>query len=119
MKQVVKRVILGKEDVERLLRDGPGLCCPPEVLAYCPLFFDSEASSTSTLVEIVAEDRPGLFYDLARTFYAAGCSIEVVLIDTEAHKAIDVFYVTHNQAKLPPSLQAELQQALLGVCQAQ
>src|ERR1035437_9156377 len=53
--------------------------------------FDSEASSTATLVEIVAEDRPGLLYDLATAISANGGNIEVVLIDTQAHKAIDVF----------------------------
>ena len=29
--------------------------------------FDGEASESATLVEIVAEDRPGLLYDLAST----------------------------------------------------
>jgi [protein-PII] uridylyltransferase len=67
-------------------------------------------------VEIVAEDRPGLLYDLASTFSSAACSIEVVLIDTEAHKALDVFYVTKDGAKLPPDLQESLRERLLVVC---
>ena len=51
-------------------------------------------------------------------FSAAGCSIDVVLIDTEAHKAIDVFYITANGQKLCPELQGKLTQDLLAICQA-
>jgi len=70
--------------------------------------FDSEASSTATLIEIVAEDRPGLLYDLATAITTSGGNIEVVLIDTQAHKAIDVFYVTAGGAKLTPEKEAAL-----------
>ena len=66
--------------------------------------------------EIVARDRPGLLYDLAGQISAAGCNIEVVLIDTEAHKALDVFYVTFQGKKLPPQLQERLQENLLKAC---
>ena len=75
------------------------------------------ASSAATLVEIVAQDRPGLLYDLANTFSSAGCSIEVVLIDTEVHKAIDVFYITCEGQKLEEADRVELKGRLLAVCQ--
>ncbi len=78
--------------------------------------FDGDASESATLVEIVAEDRPGLLYDLASTFSSAGCSIEVVLIDTEAHKAVDVFYVTKDGAKLEPDSHGDLRERILLVC---
>ena len=54
----------------------------------------------------MAQDRPGLLYDLASAISSQGCNIEVVLIDTEAHKAIDVFYVTAGGRK-PESAQLE------------
>jgi [protein-PII] uridylyltransferase len=63
----------------------------------------------------VAEDRPGLLYDIASTISSQDASIDVVLIDTEAHKAIDVFYVTAGGRKLAADKQRDLEQALLGV----
>ncbi len=80
------------------------------------VYFDSEACETATLAEIVAEDRPGLLYALASTFSLAGCNIDVVLIDTEGHKAIDVFYVASDGKKLTPELAELLEKRLLAVC---
>ena len=80
--------------------------------------FDSQASGTATLVEIVAEDRPGLLYDLASAISSSGGNIEVVLIDTQAHKAIDVFYVTASGKKLALEKQQALGAALDAVCPA-
>jgi [protein-PII] uridylyltransferase len=67
-------------------------------------------------VEIVAEDRPGLLYDLASAISSSGGSIEVVLIDTQAHKAIDVFYVTAAGKKLTAEKQKALGDALVQAC---
>ena len=78
----------------------------------------NDASEAATLVEIVAEDRPGLLYDLARAICEAGCNIEVVLIDTEAHKALDVFYVTSKGGKLDGGLQDRLKSSLIDACAA-
>ena len=119
LRSTMQRVALGKEDVRKLLRGRarPVAQKGPQVSAT--VAFDSEASESATLVEIVAEDRPGLLFDLASTFSAAGCSIEVVLIDTEAHRALDVFYVTAGGSKLNDELQEELHRQLLAVCRIQ
>lgn len=77
--------------------------------------FNNDASDNSTLIDFVGEDRPGLLYDLASAMSGQGCNIEVVMIDTEAHKAIDVFYVTKNDAKLDEFAQASLQSDMLRV----
>jgi [protein-PII] uridylyltransferase len=89
---------------------------PPKVSVETRIHMDNECSSHSTVVEIVALDRPGLLYDISSTFAEYGFNIEVGLIDTEGGTATDVFYVTEHGAKLTPGreheLQIELQQRL-------
>jgi [protein-PII] uridylyltransferase len=75
--------------------------------------FNNEASDTATLLDFIGQDRPGLLYDLSSAMSAAGCNIELVMIHTEAHKAIDVFYVTREGAKLTPEWQERLEKDLL------
>lgn len=113
LRAMAERVIAGKADVRELLRNRPKPTLPSRH-ARIPgtIAFDGEASGIATLVEIVAEDRPGLLYDLASAIAASGCNIETVLIDTQAHKAIDVFYVTAAGKKLDAQKQAALEGAL-------
>ncbi|MGO9009275.1 MAG: hypothetical protein ACLQPN_04160 [Bryobacteraceae bacterium] len=114
---VVQRVLAGKTDVRQLLRNRPKASPPTRKAAIeGRVAFNSEASQTATLVEIVAQDRPGLLYDLASALSAIGANIEVVLIDTEAHKAIDVFYVTSQGGKLTEQQQATLGEELRRAC---
>lgn len=117
LRSAVERVVMGKADVMQLLKNRPKPTLPSQSAGIDPaISFDSEASVTATLIQITAEDRPGLLYDLTRTMSAEGCSIEVVLIDTEAHKALDVFYVTLAGGKVPGPLQPKLRESLLEVC---
>src|SRR6185437_7658931 len=117
LRDTVLRTVLGKTDVKQLLkhRRAPkpasnAACVKPAVV------FDNGSSERATLIEIVAQDRPGLLHDLAQTISSNGLNIDVVLIDTEAHKALDVFYVTSSGEKVPPETQPQLQEKLLAVC---
>ena len=115
LQQTLERGALGKLNVEQLLKTRAAPAKAKRRIQPS-VHFDSEACQTATLVEIVAEDRPGLLYDLAATFSAAACNIDVVLIDTEGHKAIDVFYVASDGQKLTPPLEQMLERKLLAVC---
>jgi [protein-PII] uridylyltransferase len=75
--------------------------------------FDDEASSHSTLLEVVAQDTTGLLRALSLTLAAHGCNIEVALVDTEGETAIDVFYLTRNGGKLDRDEERVLRRALV------
>ncbi len=56
--------------------------------------FDVEASSTSTVIEVKAEDEPGLAYKIASTLTGLDLNITFAKITTDKRHALDVFYVT-------------------------
>lgn len=114
--RLVERVALGTENVARRLASRPKPSPPSRRNRIAPVIsFSSDASSKSTLMEVVAEDRPGLLYDLATTITGVGCNIEVVLINTEAHKALDVFYLTSKGQKLNSAVRDLLRERLIPV----
>jgi [protein-PII] uridylyltransferase len=113
LKQDLIAAIAGNLDVADLMRRKfqPEKRAP-KVRVETRLHLDNECSSHSTVVEIVALDRPGLLYDISSTFAELGYNIEVGLIDTEGGTATDVFYVTKQGAKLTSEQQRTLHDEL-------
>ena len=113
LKQHLVAAISGELDVADLMRRKfQPEKHPPKVQVETRIHLDNECSSHSTVVEIVALDRPGLLYDISSTIAERGLNIDVGLIDTEGGTATDVFYVTRQGAKLSPDQQRELQHEL-------
>jgi [protein-PII] uridylyltransferase len=113
LKQHLVAAISGELDVADLMRRKfQPEKQPPKVLVETRIHLDNECSSHSTVVEIVALDRPGLLYDISSTIAEHGLNIDVGLIDTEGGTATDVFYVTRQGAKLSADQQRELQHEL-------
>jgi [protein-PII] uridylyltransferase len=75
--------------------------------------FDRDFSRRCTIMEIVAQDAFGLLYRMASVISAHGCNIEVALIATEGHRAIDVFYITRQGRKLSPELEKAIEQDMV------
>jgi len=119
LRYTIEKAAMGTLDVRPMLERRVRPQAKPRGERLRPtIYFDSEASSHATLVEIVAEDRIGLLYDFARVFAECHCNIEVVLIDTEAHKALDVFYLTTEGRKLTDNEQFVLEDRLRVACLA-
>jgi [protein-PII] uridylyltransferase len=75
--------------------------------------FDDECSSTSTLLQVIAQDRPRLLHRISSCLSRQRCNIEIALIDTEGQMAIDTFYLTSGEKKLTAEHQKKVQKALL------
>jgi [protein-PII] uridylyltransferase len=93
----IEKVLLGKQSVESLFagRTEPMLP-PPRHLAGPPtqVEIDNTTADKSTIVEVFADDRPGLLYSIARTLFELELSIRSAKISTSLDQVADAFYVT-------------------------
>jgi [protein-PII] uridylyltransferase len=54
---------------------------------------DDVSSAAMTILDVFAQDRPGLLHTIADALHRAGVSIEVARIATEGNRATDAFYL--------------------------
>jgi [protein-PII] uridylyltransferase len=112
-KRSITDILAGEAQLDRLLE--PRLRAdtkPPKLKVETRLRFDDDCSPTSTLLEVITQDRPGLLHSISATLAAENLSIEVALIDTEGAMAHDVFYLTAGGMKLTRDQQRAVEWAL-------
>jgi [protein-PII] uridylyltransferase len=114
-KNSVISVMLGEADLEKMLRDRQrsekGAIA--KVKVETKIEFDDACSATTTLVQVIAQDRPRLLHRIASCLSDQECNIEIALIDTEGQMVIDTFYLTASGKKLKPEHQKQVQKALM------
>jgi [protein-PII] uridylyltransferase len=111
--RTLEKVVAGSVDVTALLRGRVRSTLHRRRQRAAPIVhFDNEHSRKYTVLEILAEDAPGLLYRISRVISSQGCDVELVLIATEGKRAIDVLHVMKGGGKLSDADQGALKQEL-------
>ena len=115
----VRDLVAGRASVEKLLSGRRrAKRRPPRVAVETKIEFDETASSHSTLLQVIAQDIPGLLRAISATLSERGHNVEVALVDTEGETAIDVFYLTTDGKRLTTEQELELHQRLIEAIEA-
>lgn len=110
--RMLERAVAGTVDVTALL-GGRMRSTLNRARRHAPVVHvDNEHSRKYTVLEIVADDAPGLLHRISRVVSGQGCDVELVLIATEGKRAIDVLHVMKGGGKLSESAQGALKQEL-------
>jgi [protein-PII] uridylyltransferase len=78
----------------RSVRPRPGVPVPPPRVNIV-----DDASSTATVVEVRAHDRPGLLWRIGQALGESGLQVRAAQVDTLGAEAVDVFYVVDENGK--------------------
>src|SRR5580692_9608488 len=114
-KRSIAAVLAGAADLDKMLRDRQRSekSSRVKVVVETRIDFDDACSSTSTLLQVIAQDRPRLLHRISSCLSHQKCNIEIALIDTEGQMAIDTFYLTFQGKKLTGELQKKVEKALV------
>ena len=94
LRQTIQRTLSGEVVATQVLEDRP-MIRKRERDFDVPthITFDNDGSEIFTIIEVDTRDRPGLLYDLAKTFAAANIYISSAQIATYGAQVVDTFYV--------------------------
>jgi len=111
----IAEVLTGNADLDRMLADrlNSEKKMTAKVKVETRIDFDDQCSPHSTLLQVIAQDRPGLLHRISSCLSHQNCNIEIALIDTEGQMVIDAFYLTSNQVRLSREHERKIKEALL------
>jgi [protein-PII] uridylyltransferase len=104
-------VVAGRTDIRTMLKNKEHsvMFNRTRLVRRTPVvYLDNEHSRRYTVLELVADDAPGLLHRVSRVISEHGVDVDLVLISTEGQKAIDVFHITRGGAKLADDAEATL-----------
>jgi [protein-PII] uridylyltransferase len=111
--RMLESVVAGSIDVPTLLRGKlQSLLYRTRRHGTPVVRFDNDHSRKYTVLELVADDAPGLLYRISRVISGCGCAVDLALISTEGKKAVDVLHITRQGKKLTESEQVSLREGL-------
>jgi [protein-PII] uridylyltransferase len=96
-------VVAGRADISAMLRAQRASAASAVPHTSPVVYFDNESSPRYTILELVADDAPGLLHRISRIISERGCAVDLVLISTEGGRAIDVFHLRKGESKLSDS----------------
>ncbi len=115
--KALRSVISGEVRVADLLRQRRLPHGHPGVLSPTPpsVEISSDESDFYTIVDVSADDRPGLLYDLTRTLAEHGFEIYISKATTILDQVADTFYIKDTEGRKPtdPEQLAALRRTLL------
>lgn len=100
LEQTLKEAIVGKIKVPELVLKKRGLFKPRSRVEILPeVKADQESSESYTILEVQAQDQPGLLYKITRKIFDQGLDIHFAKISTRSEKVFDVFYLRDPQTR--------------------
>jgi len=108
VQRLLSDVVARRVDISERMAERSKAHARPESAAAPVLYFDNDYSARYTVLELVAQDEPGLLHRISRALSTFGCEVDLVLISTEGDKAMDVFHMRRGGEKLSDSDQLAL-----------
>lgn len=111
---MLHKVLAGDLSIRELLKQKTASPLITKMGKLKPVvYFEDDPERKVTLMEIISPDKPGLLYSIGSILSAASCDIELLLINTEGEKAVDVFYLRNNNEMLTDEIKQMLRRDIL------
>ncbi len=101
VKQDLENLLAGQVGADELIaqRTGSRMSERPSPTVRTMINFDNRSASNHTVIEVIAEDRTGLLYRLAKALREEDIEVALAKINTEGNAVADVFYVSDREGK--------------------